>query len=328
MARFYALPTPHAASDVSISAADYLAGLPFRSASFDLIYSQAALCKIEAAVPLLPGVLDEALRTLRVGGSALLEVGTAGECSAPGCRSWHSSSLPGQKLARLWWEWRGGGGGAGSGEGGGTEGVLGGRGIPLSVELSSEQHSAWASALSNASRNTPLEVVIGRVPHVESNPPSCEGVSGRSTEGAAGGGGGGAGAKGREGGMEGGGACALAALFGSPFGMLMAYVTKISLAPMGGSDDSACAAEAERLGWLARLSRHGDFVKESVEQARQVTRTLRSRSGGVRHAKNQDAKVQNEAVISAVRIWFRTSTWAGLRVFERRDVDSDPQLEW
>ena len=311
VARFYSLPMPHTSSDVSIRAADYLAGLPFSSASFDLVYSQAALCKIEAAVPMLPGVLDEVLRTLKVRGSALLEVGTAGECSAPGCRSWHSSSLPGQKLARLWWEWRGGDGS--------------GSGAPTS---SSAQHTAWASALSNASHITPLEVVIGRVPHATLHSPTCEDV-GRRGDGARGdgdGSGGDGGGSGK-GSREGSGACALAALFGSPQGMLLVFVTKISLAPHGWSY-STCAAEAERLGWLAHLSRHGTMAQESTEQSHEVTRTLLARSDGVRHIKDKDARVQNEAVISAVRIWFRTSTWAWLHVYERLDVDSDPQLAW
>ena len=57
--------------------ADYLEGLPFRDAAFDLIFSQNAIPKMARPESNLAGLLDEVLRALNVEGSAVLMLADA-----------------------------------------------------------------------------------------------------------------------------------------------------------------------------------------------------------------------------------------------------------
>lgn len=91
---------------------DYNQGLPFRMHSFDLVVSQAAL-KWEdrgnvpdTSVPQEDSfrfVLDELHRVLRIGGQALIGLGTAGERDSCGRCSW-SSAMIGDRTSALWHE--------------------------------------------------------------------------------------------------------------------------------------------------------------------------------------------------------------------------------
>ena len=286
--------------------ADFRRAWPFAPGSFDLLLSQSALGKLKFPDQELPQVLDEALRVLRTGGVAYLDVINAAGPSV----QWRATGLPGHETDT---------------------------GVAVSTpdgwlrQPADDRVMAWLAAhafpCGHGDRCTPVEIAVGQVanPHLSSdsaaptarlpcgpNSPASRGVR--------------LGAQARR--------CALSFYYGSHRSSYVLLHTFLPTAATVGARACETAAFASPvIGPTLRLL-NGSF---GVDRDRNdLMRVLRQRAAVLHEARARgdkrpvdafelpgmlsDRRMWAEAFVTALRQWVRGSTpaWSDVRVFHHR----------
>lgn len=286
--------------------ADFRRAWPFAPGSFDLLLSQSALGKLKYPDRELPLVLDEALRVLRTGGVAYLEVINAAGPSV----QWRATGLPGHET---------------------DTGVAVSTPDGWNRQPEYERLVAWLAAhafpCGHSDRCTPVEIAIGQVanPHVSSDSaaPSARlpcGPDSPASRGAR------LGAQARR--------CALSFYYGSHRSSYVLLHTYLPVfATVGARACETAAFASPVIGPTLRLL-NGSF---GIDRDRNdLMRLLKQRAAVLHEARAQgdkrpddafempgmlsDRRMWAEAFVTALRQWVRGSTpaWSDVRVFHHR----------